>query len=142
MKPIATARILWVSFHSTHPTSYSSIMSNISFKKIQILTFFPILFFCHSCCRYPYDSTQYNCNKCNSIEFSSCIKKNFPVSSSYTDLSNYLTAIGLVRSKDPDIIKENRFYFRWKENNFLTPYGVIVFGRYNNKLQIIEIGAR
>jgi hypothetical protein len=66
------------------------------------------------------------------------MKKNFPVGSSYSDLKRYLEKQSFKQSKHPDHLKENRFYFFWWAND-LSNYKVVVMGRYNNELKIVEI---
>jgi hypothetical protein len=102
-----------------------------------ILLFLPMLFSCSTPCPSSEDLAPYNCNQCVA-GFSSCIKKNFPIGSNFNELNNYLTKIGFGRAKNPDDIKNNRFYFSWWAND-LANYKVNVRGRYNNNLTIIEV---
>jgi hypothetical protein len=90
-------------------------------------------------CQISSHANQYdNCNKRDREAFSSCMKKNFPVGSSYSDLKRYLTEQGFTQSKHPDHIKDNRFYFFWRAND-LSNYQVAIMGRYNNEIKIVEI---
>lgn len=108
---------------------------NALFRGITSLLFIPILL----SCQMPSHSSQYdNCNKQDRDAFSSCMKKNFPVGSSYSDLKRYLAEQGFTQSKHPDHLKENRFYFFWRAND-LSNYKVVVMGRYNNEIKIVEI---
>jgi hypothetical protein len=111
---------------------------------IWILMFLPMLLSCTTPCPSSEDLAPYNCNQCSSVlSFSSCIKKNFPVGSSYVSLNVYLTKIGFERFQDSDDIKNNRFYFSWWVNdNPNLKY--IISGRYDKKLsgrydKIIEL---
>lgn len=84
-------------------------------------------------------SIQYdNCNKRDRNAFHFCMKKNFPVGSSYLDLKRYLADQGFKQSKHPEDLKENKFYFFWWAND-LSNYKVVVIGRYDSKLKIREI---
>jgi hypothetical protein len=104
---------------------------NLQIKKIWGLLLLPILFSCSTPCPSLTDIEPYNCDQCKP-EFSACIKKNFPVGSSYVDLNIYLTKIGFERTQDSDDIKNNRFYFGWWVNDDPN-LKFIISGRYNKK---------
>jgi hypothetical protein len=111
----------------------------VSMKRLWILIFLPLLFSCNAPCTSKYDLSPYNCNQCLDLaSFSSCIKKNFPVDSSYNKLTDYLVKIGFEKLENPDDTKKNRFYFFWEAND-LTPYKVVVIGHYSNELKITEL---
>lgn len=116
-----------------------SIEKQVPIKKLWVLMFLPMLFSCTTPCPSSSDLSPYNCDKCNGMElFSSCIKKNFPLGSSYSELSDYLTKIGFVKAKSPDDIKNRKFYFFWWGHD-LGNVKIVILGRYNEQLKIIEI---
>ena len=108
---------------------------NALFKWIRGLIFFPILL----SCQMPSTSQEYdnNCNKRDSSSFEICIRKNFPIGSSYSDLKLFLTNQSFKQAKDPKD-SQNFFYFFWWAND-LSNYKVVVTGYYNNELKITEI---
>jgi hypothetical protein len=119
-------------------------MSKISIESIPIpinvwvLLFLPMLLSCTTPCPSSEDLAPYNCNQCEA-GFSSCIKKNFPVGSNFLELRSYMKKIGFEEVKNPIYLKKSVFSFRWSANN-LANVKMIVSGRYNNKLEIIDIG--
>ncbi|WP_394753761.1 hypothetical protein [Crenothrix sp.] len=113
-------------------------MRTVSIKRLWILMILPILFSCSSSCRVPADLSPYNCDKCNISTFTPCIKKNFPIGSSYLELNNYMAKIGLKNTKNPDDLKNGRFYFHWWANN-LANVKIAVLGHHNEKQKITEI---
>lgn len=78
-----------------------------------------------------------NCNKRDSHSFETCMSRNFPVGSSYSDLKLFLTNQGFKQVKDPKDPKDF-FYFFWWANN-LSNYKVVVTGHYNSELKITII---
>ena len=88
--------------------------SNKSLNKWLILfLFMPLLISCRPSCKVSPELNTYDCDMCHSREFAACIKKNFPVGSSYLELSKYLTNIGFWKSNLPEDINKQRFYFKW-----------------------------
>lgn len=130
--PINLKKTLWLGRYVL--TKYMP-QENALLRGITSLLFLLILL----SCQMSSHSSQYdNCNKRDRDAFSYCIKKNFPVGSSYLDLKLYLAEQGFTQSKHPDHLKGNRFYFFWQAND-LSNYKVVVTGRYNNEINIVEI---
>lgn len=93
---------------------------------------------CQQSCQDKPELNTYNCNKHRSGEFAACIKKNFPMGSSYLELSKYLTNMCFWKSNLPEDINKNHFYFKWSANN-LSNYEVAVAGNYDFNLKITRI---
>jgi hypothetical protein len=106
-----------------------------------LILFFPLLISCRPSCGDSPEFNTYNCYKYKGSDFSACIKKNFPIGSSFSDLDKYLTNLCLKREKLPESYGKNSFNFRWEPNSFPpTPYVVVVGGHYDAQLKITDIG--
>ena len=107
-------------------------------KSLILFLFLPILVSCQQPCQDPPELNTYNCNKHRSGEFAACIKKNFPVGSSYLKLNEYLKNQCFWKSNLPTHINKNKFYFNWSANN-ISNYSVAVTGSYDFNLKITHI---
>ena len=114
------------------------ISGSISYFPFCLLVFLPILVACGPSCHIPPELNTYKCDICHSRDFAACIKKNFPVGSSYLELSKYLTNIGFWKSNLSEDINKNHFYFKWSANN-LANYEAVVAGYYDLNLKITKI---
>jgi hypothetical protein len=118
-------------------------MSKISIERTAfikipwLLILLPILFSCSTPCPSLTNIEPYNCDQCKP-EFAACIKKNFPVGSSYTELSSYMEKIGFGKIKNPVYLKKGMFSFYWSANN-LGNVKIFVRGHYDNELKIKEL---
>jgi len=120
---------------TTSESIISMSKNNALSRTITSLLSLPIFF---SCQISSHANQYYNCNKRDREAFSSCMKNNFPVGSSYADLKRYLTQQGFIQSQHPDHLKGDRFYFFWRAND-LSNYQVVVIGHYNNEIKIVYI---
>lgn len=104
---------------------YSKVASLVAFGLFTILLFRPLLSF------------EINCSRYDKSKFRDCIYENHSVGTSATQLHVFLTKKGFSRSRVREDNVDGRFAYLWRMN--LTPYGVLVKGRYDESFEILEI---
>ena len=80
------------------------------------------------------------CTKQDRLIFRACIAERFPPGSDYRELEAFLIEKkGFSKISTKPVENGTQFIFRWRPSITIVPYGLTVFGRYDENFEVTEV---